>query len=86
MTNSPELARSRVPPSGRLGMATVAAACIVAVATVPDAAGASAPAGPANTSSADCNSLTSCYSPRQLEEAYASCRCLTLGRTAAAKP
>ena len=23
MTNSPELARSRVPPSGRLGMATV---------------------------------------------------------------
>ena len=79
MTNSPELARSRVPPSGRLGMATVAAACIVAVATVPDAAGASAPAGPANTSTADCNSLTSCYSPRQLEEAYGILPLLDLG-------
>lgn len=60
-------------------MATVAAACIVAVATVPDAAGASAPAGPANTSTADCNSLTSCYSPRQLEEAYGILPLLDLG-------
>ena len=70
MTNSPGFARSRVPPIRRLGMATVAAACIVAVATVPDAAGASAPAGPANTSTADCSSLTTCYTPKQLEVAY----------------
>ena len=79
MTNSPGFARSRVPPIRRLGMATVAAACIVAVATVPDAAGASAPAGPANTSTADCNSLASCYSPRQLEEAYGILPLLNLG-------
>ncbi len=40
---------------------------------------ASAPSGPANTSTADCNSLTSCYNPRQLEEANGIKPLLNLG-------
>ncbi len=42
-------------------------------------AAASVLAGPVNTSTADCNSLASCYTPRQLEEAYGILPLLNLG-------
>ena len=70
MTNAQGPVRSRVTPSLYLSVAAGTAACIVAAATTPGPASASALAPLASTSTADCNSLASCYSPRQIEEAY----------------
>jgi subtilase family serine protease len=59
------------PLGGRQGTATgiVLSGVLAAVALAAGVPGAP-PNPPSNVATADCRSLTSCYSPRQLEEAY----------------
>jgi subtilase family serine protease len=83
MLKSPVSARSSGARSRRLSLAAgIALAGIVAASSVssPPAA-ASASATPANSATADCSSLTSCYTPRQLEVAYGILPLLDHGTT-----